>query len=236
MSVSFAPSPERLTDEGWLKTTLNYGVEVHVLGVIIDGLSLEMSAGGTDTALFDPANPPEGFTLCHNGHCHAEDGSLVPYEEVATMTGAVEAGGGFSLHIPSDGDEADAAKEDAVTLDDCPDDCTLPRGRLANAASRITQLRVQATIHDLLPPDQARLPMGGLMVEETWAVETDAVAIVDVAFGKQEKVGAALDVRLDLGDSLFDGIDWSDNALDLGELVQASLAESVTLTVEIDRY
>lgn len=39
------------------------------------------SSGGGGGA-FDPSNPPPGYTLCHNGHCHSEDGELVSYEDV----------------------------------------------------------------------------------------------------------------------------------------------------------
>lgn len=40
-----------------------------------------LSGGGGDNSL-DPSAPPEGFSLCHSGHCHHEDGSLWSYEEI----------------------------------------------------------------------------------------------------------------------------------------------------------
>lgn len=43
-------------------------------------------AAGGDVP-FDPANPPPGFSLCHGGHCHADDGRLVPYEEIGADAG-----------------------------------------------------------------------------------------------------------------------------------------------------
>lgn len=43
---------------------------------------LSESSGSSATTELDPANPPPGFSLCHNGHCHADDGRLVPYDEV----------------------------------------------------------------------------------------------------------------------------------------------------------
>jgi hypothetical protein len=42
---------------------------------------------------FDPSDPPEGYTLCHNGHCHAESGELVSYEDVRAE---MQSGGGTS--------------------------------------------------------------------------------------------------------------------------------------------
>ncbi len=59
--------------------------------IVVDSMTLaagtlilqDLSGGGS----FDPAYPPEGYSLCHNGHCHAADGSLPSYAEVAAATG-----------------------------------------------------------------------------------------------------------------------------------------------------
>jgi len=49
----------------------------------------EGGSGGT----FDPSNPPPGYSLCHNGHCHSDEGELVSYEEVEAE---MKASGGTS--------------------------------------------------------------------------------------------------------------------------------------------
>jgi hypothetical protein len=54
--------------------------------------SVSTSSGGSG-GTFSPANPPEGYTLCHNGHCHSDGGELVPYEEVRAE---MASGGGTS--------------------------------------------------------------------------------------------------------------------------------------------
>lgn len=43
------------------------------------------AAGGVED--FDPADPPAGFTLCHQDHCHHEDGSIYTYEEIEQGAG-----------------------------------------------------------------------------------------------------------------------------------------------------
>ena len=51
----------------------------------IDGSTIYRSDVG-DLSLppaFDAEHPPEGFHTCHTGHCHAEDGSVISYAEVA---------------------------------------------------------------------------------------------------------------------------------------------------------
>ncbi|MBM4373379.1 MAG: hypothetical protein FJ098_17105, partial [Deltaproteobacteria bacterium] len=103
LRVVFDPSPERLTPEGWLRTTLGYGVELHALDVSVDGLTLSMAAGGEGAAVFDPADPPEGYSLCHNGHCHAASGALVSYEAIAAELGGGGTTEGFVLAVPAAG-------------------------------------------------------------------------------------------------------------------------------------
>ena len=72
MEASFAPSEGRLDDDGRLKTSQNYVVALDEVAVAFDAFTLVLAAGGA--AAFDPSNPPEGYSLCHNGHCHADSG------------------------------------------------------------------------------------------------------------------------------------------------------------------
>lgn len=50
--------------------------------LVLGTVSLQALAGGGGGGSFDPADPPEGFSLCHNGHCHYVDGSLWSYGEI----------------------------------------------------------------------------------------------------------------------------------------------------------
>lgn len=76
------------TADGWL---LNFtqGPELLDARVSLEGQGQASATTSAPAAPFDPAKPPPGFSLCHNGHCHATSGALVPYAEVA----AVAAGG-----------------------------------------------------------------------------------------------------------------------------------------------
>ncbi len=69
----------RLLDNGRLKTSKNYEIEVRRFDVNFGNVELETSARIAGDS-FDPANPPEGYTLCHNGHCHNENDELIAYE------------------------------------------------------------------------------------------------------------------------------------------------------------
>ncbi len=69
--------------------------QVAVTDQEIEPSELELRAratGGGGVEDFDPADPPPGFTLCHQGHCHHEDGGIYDYEEIEAGIG-VEDGG-----------------------------------------------------------------------------------------------------------------------------------------------
>ncbi len=95
-----------------------------------------------------------------------------------------------------------------VSLGACPDDCHLPRGRLATASVAIAALEVNLTIHDLLTGDAARLPPEGRDVSATFPLGVDLTAVVDAPFGKDHPTRVHIDLLLDPGATLFDGIAW----------------------------
>ena len=41
--------------------------------------------------VFDPRNPPAGFTSCHRNHCHREGGGVASYQQVMQEIGATKA-------------------------------------------------------------------------------------------------------------------------------------------------
>lgn len=71
----------------------------------------------TATVNFDPANPPEGYTICHNGHCDSVTGELVPYEEVAAELAG--GGGPTPLVTLEGGIEIDALTGGELCLEGC---------------------------------------------------------------------------------------------------------------------
>lgn len=63
-----------LTDQGYAVALDAFTWEVGSLHL----MELQGGSGGT----FDPATPPEGYGLCHGGHCHRDDGALVDYADI----------------------------------------------------------------------------------------------------------------------------------------------------------
>ena len=81
LSARFLPEQSRQLNDGVL-TDQGYVVTVEELSLQIEELAIQQFTGASNDARFDPAHPPAGYTLCHGGHCHAEDGSLPSYDEV----------------------------------------------------------------------------------------------------------------------------------------------------------
>ncbi len=85
---------------GWVNTDLTIEsvppsaeVSLDSQSAIVESIRLLVpgeSAGGVPD--FDPSDPPPGYSLCHNGHCHADDGSLVDYEDIIAGTGGAASG------------------------------------------------------------------------------------------------------------------------------------------------
>jgi len=48
----------------------------------------------TGEVVFDPDNPPPGWTMCHRNHCHHQDGRVASYAQVMQEIGATSMVGG----------------------------------------------------------------------------------------------------------------------------------------------
>ena len=109
-----------VTDRGLLVTLTTLDLDAATLSL------LETGGSASGEVRFDPANPPEGYTLCHAGHCHREDGALVDYEDIEAELAAADgatvltAAEQFSVTAVVDGLAASAVelgKHDSATVD-----------------------------------------------------------------------------------------------------------------------
>ncbi len=48
------------------------------------------AANQSTEIVFDPRNPPAGYTKCHRNHCHREDGGVESYKQVMDAIGATK--------------------------------------------------------------------------------------------------------------------------------------------------
>lgn len=170
------PVGDGATDaEGRLITPRGFALDIDSLVVEPTDLRLALAPPGDSVAGFDPADPPPGYSLCHNGHCHHDDGRLVDYEDIAAEIAAASGGGGVSVVQALVGDDPEAgspaidlppgAARD-VMMGDCSGGCELPRGEVRTVSTAIARIRVRGTVFD--NTTQSRLPAGGTPFDLTF--------------------------------------------------------------------
>jgi hypothetical protein len=85
----WAVPPDRQLPDGWVRLSSDHDLRLSRATLTLAAIDVVAAAAGA--LPFDPARPPPGYTLCHNGHCHDQKGRLVPYDQVGAETAAADA-------------------------------------------------------------------------------------------------------------------------------------------------
>ena len=213
----FAPAASRL-DDGRLRTAKDYRVQIDELAVSIASVEAEVATSG-DARTFDPADPPPGYSLCHNGHCHADDGSLVDYADIE----AERAGGDFVVAQSVDRIVTLNQEPTQVPLGECSDDCHLDRGELSLVRLRLRELRIAGSVTDV----RDRLP-DTIDLDARVPLDIAVVAPVSAPINRTEPGVVVLDVDFELPPEFLDEVDFSTASVDENSL---QLDSSVTVNV-----
>ncbi len=227
---------ERVRPDGFGLLASGYEVRLTRAVLSVDRVSVRTlsAAGGGASAggSFDPANPPPGYSLCHGGHCHRDDGALVSYAEVeAALAGGGPATYAEVLRLPL---QREVDLLSGVTVEPpCEPSCDLGAVRLNDAQVFLEHLRLEGVVRDTLAPPR-------VSGEVAFGVELEAAvarAALDVAAGREHAPELALRLRLHPSPRLFDAVDW---ALDPGVAADESRAGiekrlSEALEVEVKR-
>lgn len=227
LAASFEVEPERL-DDGRLVTSKSYLVEVERLDLTISEVSVTQRPPG-EASGFDPAAPPAGYSLCHNGHCHHDSGRLVPYEEIIA-----ELGGGPTTTTAVTLAPADPAPislaigaASSIALSDCDRACDLGRGNLEEARVSAT-IEVSGRAFDALEGDDARLSAEG----RAFTVQLTEPVTFDARIDRAGFVAVGLTLNIPAG--LFDAVDWEvDGDAVLMERIAATLSEKAELAATV---
>ena len=78
--------------------------------------------------VFDPRNPPPGFTICHRNHCHRVGGGVASYQQVMDEIGATK-----SINVPKRG-----------PMPKAPADVAAPPANAERAASGLASVVLKA--------------------------------------------------------------------------------------------
>ena len=202
IEAELAAPADRDLGGGWQKLASDYEIRIDAISVDADHIGLiDAAAGG---ASFDPAAPPPGYSNCHNGHCHADSGGLVPYDEIEEMLGEGGAGGGVVAALPVG--ELDLAGGASRPLA-CTPSCGLPLADITAARMEVVRVTARGAVRD----GRAEPRIDG---EIPWQLDTrpDAPVLLlgdlHLPADREHDPDVALELHLEPSAAIFDDIAW----------------------------
>jgi hypothetical protein len=236
LRVEHAPGEARDLGDGSFLTDLGYRVRLDDAELDVGSVRFEELRGGAGD--FDPADPPEGYSLCHGGHCHAADGSLVAYADVEAELAGDSASFEPVATLAVDRSADLLAGEDARLLSVAPSP-ELPAATIRRCSVGVGGVRMAGSVGG-----------GGLTEDLALAVDLDLddtlTGPFDLDVDRDSPPVLELGVDVVVGGTLFDGVDFAGLAVDgavsltsaTGEgaasLRDAFLAIEPSVTVEDD--
>lgn len=237
VGLGFSPPASRLDEQQRLKTANDFRIVVDEVDVVATGVELLAQAGSA--AGFDPSSPPPGYTLCHNGHCHADDGRLVSYEDIAAE---LAGGGGAEVAVTASGgalalpDGTGTVVIGSSCSDERPCEVLAPL-TIGLVRVALGELRLSGRVFEGRT-GAARVPAEGLPFEVV--LESDPLSVGATAswrFGPGEPLQLALTARVLVPASVFDRVDWGEmDEAEVEVAVEGALVEGMGLELESRRF
>jgi hypothetical protein len=188
--------------DGWQMLASNYQLAIDTLALETGGVALrDAGAGG---GVFDPVNPPPGYSLCHNGHCHSDDGSLVSYEDITAGLG----GGGLVTVVTLPVGELDLSEGAARDLE-CTPSCDLPLASIVLAELEVTRVRASGRVRDGREP--ARIDEQAWSLDLAFPVDAPLVLSTPLSLSADRVHGPDVELALTLAitSRIFDDVAWA---------------------------
>jgi hypothetical protein len=222
LRAAYTSPASREVGDGYQRLSSDFQVRLTTAKLRLERIDLLGSAGGGGPASFDPANPPPGYTICHNGHCDREDGAQVPYEEVEAELGGGGASASTVATLPVG--ELDLLAPETRSLE-CQPDCELPSTTVSNGRWTLTALRLDGTVRDSRATPRFAGERPFLFELTSAGAQAEPVAVLtgtlDIPSDRAHAPRVVLDLTLELTPEIFDPVDWaavtpgSDGTLDL---------------------
>lgn len=229
LAGAFSPSAGRLDAQGWLKTDNNMRVKVDALQLKVRDLSFSTStaASGGSGGTFDPANPPAGYSLCHNGHCHRSDGALIDYADIQAEMSGGKASEQTVLTLPGTEAVGLLAGTASVPLGAAKPAVTLAKGTWSKAVLAIESLEATGSVLD--PTADARL--GGQT--RTWSFKLAPSPVskrITLVIDRSQPEDVRIKGLFSVSEKLMDQLDWKALAASPGNL---DLAANATASAQL---
>lgn len=204
--AAYEPRADRLAPDGYQRLSSDYQLRMDAASMRLSGIELIAIAAGSGG--FNPASPPPGYSLCHGGHCHRDDGALIPYEQIIAETGG---GGGSSTVATLPVAEPLNLLAPEKRAVECTPDCALPEANVSQGRWGVDALLLEGTVRDgrATPriPGERRFRWELTRTSEAPVAVLDGA--VDLPSDRSTPPRAKLDLNLVLTAALFDAVDWS---------------------------
>ncbi|MFP2958685.1 hypothetical protein ACLEPN_12745 [Myxococcus sp. 1LA] len=231
--ADYTPVDTRDVGNGFQRLASDFELRLDGAALGVEHIDL---VGGGDTSgptTFDPANPPPGYTNCHNGHCHRDDGALVDYEDIQAE---LDGGGGgseatvASLHVDADLD----LLADQTLSPECEPSCELGRTHVTRSQWDVAAVHLEGAVRD----SRATPRIHGERRFRLALTATDAPLMVlrgtvDIPSDRENKPRVKLDMRLALSPTLFDSVDWSATTPGTDGVVDLNATENTAVRTAI---
>jgi hypothetical protein len=239
LSAAYVPRADRNAADGpeWQKLSNDYQVRMVRATLQLDEVALLASSGEGGAGSFDPARPPPGYSLCHNGHCHASDGRLVPYAEIEAQLAGGRAAAALRpiVTFPVEG-TLDLLMPSERPLS-CKPSCNLDRATILRASAPLAAVSLEGAVRDGRdPPRLAETPFRWNLRAGADGGAPGPLPVVEAELNlpadQKNPPGVTALLRLELAAVLFDGIEFGavipvDGVLDLAAAPNRSAEEQL---------
>jgi hypothetical protein len=188
---------------GWQKLASEYEVRIDQLEIETgDLLLVDLGLGALG---FDPADPPAGYSLCHNGHCHSDDGRLVSYQDIAAELAQGEAARPV-MAMPVGALDLVAGESRQL---ECVPGCDLPLSRITLGNLGVTRVQAAGLVRDSLaaPRIEGELAWTLQFVQDSPLVLTGTLELIA---DRAHDPDVRLDIELLISSKIFDSVLWAE--------------------------
>ena len=202
-------SSRRIGEDGRFTTSKSYQLEFEEFRLSVRAVALTTSPQ-LSTDVFDPANPPVGYSLCHNGHCHADSGELVDYDEIILSLGGSNAGKEIAqlVEAPVSLDLSRVSDIQSLSLGICTDlraMCEVGPDSVNAATMHVSSASVKLRVFQ-----EGTLPEEGVEIDLTAPIISGIQKPVTIALEAEGPKEIALQLSLIVNESIWDHIEFSD--------------------------
>jgi hypothetical protein len=221
---------------GWQKLASEYEVRIDRMDIETGELALiDIGLGALG---FDPANPPPGYSLCHNGHCHSDEGRLVSYQDIAAELAQGSAARRV-MAMPVGALDLVAGESRELA---CVPGCDLPLARITLADLDVTRVQAAGLVRDGLVPARIEGELGWTLMlsADSPLVLTGTLELIA---DRSHDPDVRLDIEFLISSKILDSVIWAELGgapllLDADADARAAVLDAlgeVALSMEITR-